>query len=129
MSWPGAFLVFLVSHGVGDVLLQTDWQAVTKTRGLRDRIGRRALVGHLAIYTLAFVPALVWVADERSAGRAIAVAVAIAIPHLLVDDGSVVRGWLQVVKGTHDAPRGLSIAVDQTFHVLCLFGAALLANA
>jgi Protein of unknown function (DUF3307) len=129
MSWPGAFLVFLVSHGVGDVLLQTDWQAVTKTRGLRDRIGRRALVGHVAIYTLAFVPALVWVADERSVGRAIAVAVAIAIPHLLVDDGTVVRGWLQVVKGTREAPRGLSIAVDQTFHVLCLFGAALLANA
>jgi hypothetical protein len=75
------------------------------------------------------VPALIWVAEQRSVGRAILVALAIAIPHLLVDDGTVVRGWLQVVKHARDAPRGLSIAVDQTFHGLCLFGAALLANA
>ena len=52
-----------------------------------------------------------------------------AVPHLLVDDGTAVRVWLQVIKGTRDAPTGLSIAVDQSFHVICLFGAALLANA
>lgn len=129
MSWPGAFLVLLVSHAVGDVLLQTDWQAVNKTRGLGDRAGRRALVRHVAIYTLAFVPALIWIADQRSAGRAIAVAVAVAVPHLIVDDGHIVRGWVRVVKRASDPPLGLSIAVDQSFHVLCLFGASLLANA
>ena len=129
MSWPGAFLVLLVSHAVGDVLFQTDWQATNKRRGLGDAAGRRALIRHVAIYTLAFVPALVWIADERSVGRAVAVAAAVAVPHLLVDDGSIVRAWLRVIKHARDAPPGLSIAVDQSFHVLCLFGAALLANA
>jgi hypothetical protein len=129
MSWPGAFLVFLVCHAVGDVLLQTDWQAMNKSRGLGDAAGRRALIRHVAIYTLAFLPALIWVAAERSVGRAVAVAAVIAVPHLLVDDGTAVRVWLQVIKGTRDAPTGLSIAVDQSFHVICLFGAALLANA
>jgi len=129
MSWPGAFLVLLVSHAVGDVLLQTDWQAVNKTRGLGDAAGRRALVRHVAIYTLAFIPALIWVADQRSVGRAIVVAAAIALPHLLIDDGHIVRAWLRTVKRVPDPPLGLSIAVDQSLHVLCLFGAALLANA
>ncbi len=129
MSWPGAFLVLLVSHAVGDVLLQTDWQAVNKTRGLSDAAGRRALIRHVAIYTLAFVPALVWIADERSVGRAIAVAALVAVPHLILDDGRIVRAWLRIVKRVPDAPLGLSIAVDQSLHVLCLFGASLLANA
>jgi len=129
MSWPGAFLVLLVSHAVGDVLLQTDWQAVNKTRGLGDAAGRRALVRHVAIYTLAFIPALIWVADQRSVGRAIAVAAAVTLPHLLIDDGHIVRAWLRTVKRVPDPPLGLSIAVDQSLHVLCLFGAALLANA
>ena len=129
MSWPGAFLVLLVSHAVGDVLLQTDWQAVNKTRGLGDDAGRRALIRHVAIYTLAFIPALIWIADERSVGRAIAVAAAVALPHVLVDDGHIVRAWLRTVKHVSDPPLGLSIAVDQSLHLLCLFGAALLANA
>jgi hypothetical protein len=129
MSWPGAFLVLLVSHAVGDVLLQTDWQAVNKTRGFGDAAGRRALIRHVTIYTLAFVPALIWIADQRSVGRAVAVAAAVAIPHPIVDDGHVVRAWLRTVKHVPDSPLGLSIAVDQSFHVLCLFGASLLANA
>ena len=129
MSWPGAFLVLLVSHAVGDVLLQTDWQAVNKTRGLGDAAGRRALVRHVAIYTLAFIPALIWVADQRSVGRAIVVAAAVALPHLLIDDGHIVRAWLRTVKRVPAPPRGLSIAVDQSLHVLCLFGVSLLANA
>jgi hypothetical protein len=53
----------------------------------------------------------------------------VAIPHLLVDDGHVVRAWLKDVKGAQEPTLGLSIAVDQSFHLLCLFGAALIAAA
>ena len=44
MSWPPVFAAFLVCHLTGDLLLQTEWQALTKTRGLGDPEGRRALV-------------------------------------------------------------------------------------
>jgi hypothetical protein len=48
---------------------------------------------------------------------------------VLIDDGHIVRAWLRTDKHVSHPPLGLSIAVDQSFHLLCLFGAALLANA
>jgi hypothetical protein len=127
MTWPAAFLVLLISHAVGDVLLQTDWQAIEKVRGMGDHVARRALLSHIGTYTLAFVPALVWIAGETTIWRTIAVAAVVAVPHLVIDDGRVVRVWLRQVKGTTAPALGLTIAVDQTFHVLCLLGAALIA--
>ena len=54
MEWFEVFAVFLVSHLVGDYLLQTDWQAVHKHRGLGpDPVSRRALASHVATYTIA----------------------------------------------------------------------------
>lgn len=129
MSWSAALLALLVSHGAGDVLLQTDWQALNKVRGLGDPVARRALLQHVSTYTLAFLPALVWIGLERSAGRAVAVGALVAVPHLLVDDGRFVRGWLREVKGASQPGLGLVIAVDQCFHLLCLLGAALVAAA
>jgi hypothetical protein len=129
VSWSAAFLVFLVSHAVGDILLETEWQAVTKVAGLRSPGGRRALTQHLSTYMLAFVPALVWVGAETTALRAVAVGALIAIPHLLIDDGRVVSAWLQRVKHVPHPALALRIAVDQTFHAICLFGAALVAAA
>lgn len=129
MSWAAVLLALLVSHVVGDVLLQTDWQALHKVRGLGDPVARRALIRHVATYTLAFVPALIWIGNNTSAGRAVAVGALVAIPHLLIDDGHVVRAWLRDVKGAAQPTLGLSIAVDQSFHLLCLLGAALVAAA
>jgi hypothetical protein len=129
MSWPAAFLALIVSHMIGDVLFQTDWQAMHKPGGLGDSLGRRALVEHLGTYTLAFVPALVWIALQTTALRAVAVALLIAVPHLLIDDGRLVRFWLRDVKHSPRPPVALAIAVDQSFHVLCLLGAALVAAA
>lgn len=129
MTWTSALLALLVSHLVGDLLLQTDWQAVTKVRGLGDLEARRALLHHVATYTAAFLPALAWVAAETNAGRAIAVGALVAIPHLVIDDGRLVRSWVRRVKGAEQPTLGLVVAVDQTFHVVCLFGAALLAAA
>jgi hypothetical protein len=127
MTWADVFVAFLACHVTGDLLLQTEWQATTKVRGLGDPDGRRALLAHATTYTLAFVPALIWVANERSVARAIEVALLIAIPHVLVDDGRFVRGWLHNVKHAPDPGFSLSLMVDQSFHVVFLFGAALVA--
>jgi hypothetical protein len=59
----------------------------------------------------------------------VAVGALIAIPHLLIDDGRIVSAWLRVVKHVPDPALGLRIAVDQTFHGICLLGAALVAAA
>ena len=127
MSWPAAMLAPLVSHAVGDVLLQTESQAVAKAGGLSDPAARLALGRHVAVYTLALVPALVWIGRQTSAVRAVAVGALVAILHLLVDDGRLVRAWLRYVKRAPASALVPTIAVDESFHLVCSFGAALVA--
>ncbi len=127
MSWPPVFAAFLVCHLAGDLLLQTEWQALTKVRGLGDAEGRRALIAHAVTYTLPYLPALVWVGDERGAVRAVVVALLIALPHVAVDDGRFVGVWLRQVKHSPDPAPSLRLMVDQSFHVVCLLGVAVLA--
>lgn len=129
MSWSSVLVALIVSHLTGDFLLQTDWQAVTKTRGLGDPLGRRALVRHVSTYTVACVPALVWIGAHTSAARAIGIGAAIVVPHLLIDDGRIVRGWMRYVKRNPTPASELLVIVDQSLHVVCLLGAALLAAA
>jgi hypothetical protein len=107
--------------------LQTEWQAVNKTDGLRNSRSRRALFAHLVAYTASFSPALAWIGKRTSARRALMVGGAVAIPHLLVDDGRLVQVWLREVKRAPEPSTQLAVAVDQSFHVVCLLGAALLA--
>ena len=127
MTWVAALLALLVSHVVGDVLLQTDWQALNKVGGWADPVGRRALLRHMATYTLAFIPALIWIGEETTALRALVVGVLVVVPHIVIDDGRLVRAWLRDVKKAPRPALGLVIAVDQSFHLLCLTGAALIA--
>lgn len=127
MSWVSVFTAFLVAHMVGDYLFQTDWQARHKRGGLSgDRVAFRALVSHVTTYTLAFVPALIWIADQLDAGWALLSAVLIFIPHLVLDDGRFVRAYLANVKRAEGFDLGLAASVDQSFHVLSLFLVALL---
>jgi hypothetical protein len=123
VTWPALFGVFLLSHLVGDFVLQTDWQASNKQHGLRGGgpTNRRALLMHGSVYTLAFVPALVWVADESGTLAAIAVAAAVWIPHMVVDDGNLVALWIQHVKHVYTVPSTVvRLGVDQSVHVLTL---------
>ena len=131
MAWVEIFAVFFVSHLVGDYLLQTDWQARHKPGGLGpDPVARRALVSHIASYTLAFVPALVWLADDIGAGAAVGIGAVIAAPHLIQDDGRALAAFIVRVKGESAlAERSVVAAADQSFHVLALFLTALLAAA
>jgi hypothetical protein len=128
VSWVAVFDVFLVCHLVGDFLLQTDWQAKHKRNGLAgDPVRRRALVSHVATYTLAFLPALVWIGCETEAWRALVAALVIAVPHLIQDDGRLLDAYMRRIKGpgSVESP-GIRIACDQSLHVLFLFGTALL---
>jgi Protein of unknown function (DUF3307) len=129
MSWSEVFIALLISHVVGDVLLQTDWQALNKSSGLGHSLGRRALVLHVSTYVVAFIPPLVWIGGRTSPLRAIGVGALVGISHLLIDDGRLVRVWLRDVKRTAAPTLGLLIATDQSFHLLCLFAASLVAAA
>jgi Protein of unknown function (DUF3307) len=127
MAWVEVFAAFVVCHLAGDYLLQTDWQAKHKRAGLGgDPVARRALLFHVTSYTLAFLPALVWIADELGAG-VIWVAALVFFPHLVQDDGRLLTLYIENIKGSH-VPENMSVAaaVDQSFHFLTLFGIALL---
>jgi hypothetical protein len=123
VTWSALFGVFLLSHLVGDFVLQTDWQASNKQHGLRGGgpTNRRALIMHGLVYTLAFVPALVWVAHDSGALTAVAVGAAVWIPHMLVDDGNLVALWIRNVKHVYTVPSTVvRLGVDQSVHVLTL---------
>lgn len=128
MIWVEVFAVLLVSHLVGDFLLQTDWQAAHKYGGLGpDPERRRALAAHMRTYMLAFVPALVWIGLETDLLRAVAIGVVVAVPHWVQDDGRLLDAYIARVKGLAVLSPGLRVAVDQSFHAVFLFGTALLA--
>jgi Protein of unknown function (DUF3307) len=129
MPWVEIFAVFIVSHLVGDFLLQTNVQAIHKRGGLGIHgESTRGLLTHTLTYTLAFVPALIWLWTDIGAW-AIGVAVLIAVPHLVQDDGRLLEAYMRRVKGVEPEPgSGLLVAVDQAWHVLVLFLIALLAG-
>ncbi len=122
VTWPALFGVFLLSHLVGDFLLQTNWQAMEKEHGLRgDPVKRRALAMHGLVYTLAFIPALVWIGDDSGVLVAIAVAAGVGLPHAFVDDGGLVAVWIRRVKHVEGVPSTVvRLGVDQTAHLLAL---------
>ena len=130
MSWVAVLAGFLVAHMVGDYLFQTDWQARNKRGGLTgDGLARRALVTHVTTYTLAFLPAFIWIGSELDVAWALAAAVLVFVPHLLIDDGRGVAFYLARVKGVEELNLSLAASVDQSFHVLSLFLVALLVGA
>lgn len=126
MAWTEVFIVLVISHLVGDFLLQTDWQAKYKYGGLGpDPVRRRALGTHIVTYMLCTLPALVWIAAEGGIDRAVLAAIVIAVPHWVQDDGRLLDLYMAAVKGTADSSPGLRIAVDQSFHAVALFLTAL----
>jgi hypothetical protein len=126
VSWVSVLAGFLVAHMVGDYLLQTDWQARHKRGGLGgDRVARKALICHVTSYTLAFLPAFVWIAIELNVAWAVVAAILVYVPHLVIDDGRVVAVYLHRVKHADGLNLGLAASVDQSFHVLSLFLAAM----
>jgi hypothetical protein len=129
VPWVEIFAVLLVSHVVGDFLIQTNWQATHKREGLgSDPERRRALVSHTISYSLCFAPALAWLAGDLGADGTAALAAGVFIPHLVQDDGRLLSSYVRTVKHTEPAPGMLMLAVDQSFHLLVLFGLAVAAG-
>jgi Protein of unknown function (DUF3307) len=130
VPWVEVFAVFLVCHLVGDYGLQTEWQARHKFGGLGPNPqARRALFAHVTVYLLAFVPAFVWLWQESGA-LVLGLAALLFATHVVEDDGRLLHGYVRRVKHTDPAKHPMvTVAVDQTFHVLVLFGLALLAVA
>jgi hypothetical protein len=129
MPWAQIFDVFVVSHLLGDYLLQTEWQAINKRGGLTGTaVQRRALFSHIATYTMAYIPSLVWLWSSLHAW-VFGIAALIAIPHLIQDDGRLLARYSMTVKKA-DITRNLSLsaALDQSFHLIALFLTALLAS-
>jgi hypothetical protein len=128
MGWAQITIVFWISHLVGDFLLQTEWQASHKWGGLgRDPRARAALFSHVGIYTLCFVPALIWVGSDVGALAAVGLAAVIFVPHLVIDDGRLLAAYMVKVKRSDPPPAGLTAAVDQSLHLISLWATALLA--
>jgi hypothetical protein len=131
VSWVEIFAVFVVSHALGDYLLQTDWQATHKRGGLgRDRTATKALLAHVFVYTVSFVPAGIWLADGGldAAGLAL-LAVGIYVPHMIQDDGRLLSAYIRGVKRcSAESARQIFTAVDQSFHLITLFATALIVH-
>jgi hypothetical protein len=130
VPWVEIFAVLFVSHGLGDYLLQTDWQATQKRGGLGgDPVARRALFSHVTTYTLAFVPAGIWLADDMNALGLVALAAGIFVPHLVQDDGRLLSAYVRRVKGEGAASTpAVFTSVDQSLHVIVLFLTALVVH-
>jgi len=123
------FAIFVVCHLVGDYLLQTDWQAMNKRGGLgKNPESRRALARHITTYTLAFVPAFVWLAGDIDL-LLVPVVALITLPHWVQDDGRLLTLYIQKIKGGDAAPNpSVAAAADQSFHFLTLLLVAFLAG-
>lgn len=122
MPWVEIFAVFVVSHMVGDFVLQTDWQAVNKHGGLRrgNTVGRRALLSHGCTYTLAYVPCLVWLAGDLG-WSTLLVAAGLFVPHVLQDDGRLLARYMRHVKKADPAALPVvALGLDQSIHAVML---------
>lgn len=130
MTWPAIFIVFFATHQCGDYLLQTDWQATHKRGGLgRDARSRRALFAHTLSYSVAYIPVYIWI-QTRLGWSTLIIAAAVSIPHLIQDDGRLLRSYLRNVKGMDPVANHVVAAlVDQALHIIALFGTALLVSA
>jgi hypothetical protein len=125
VAWVEVFVVFVLCHLVGDYVVQTDWQARWKHKGLSGGQSLRALISHVSTYTLCYTPAIVWLASDLSPLGVIATIAAISIPHFLQDDGRLLAAYMVKVKKLDLKNTMVTSAVDQTFHLLALFAVAL----
>jgi hypothetical protein len=83
----------------------------------------------VSTYTLAFLPAFIWIGSELDVLWAIAAAVMVFVPHLIIDDGRLVALYINRVKRVEGLNLSLAASVDQSFHVLSLFLAAVVIGA
>ncbi len=101
---------------MGDWLLQSDWMAQGKKKGLFTLAG----LVHFATYTAIIIGAL-WLsgaADNYPPLHLVLSAVIILVSHWLLDATDFVERWKRFYG--QSGPRFVSVMIDQTFHFLVL---------
>jgi hypothetical protein len=112
------FTWLLLGHLLGDWVLQNDWMARGKKRGLLTLAG----MTHFTIYTLTLLTML-WLAGVMQSNPTFYIGLSLAIfaSHWLVDATDVVERWMNFY--CQSKVEIVRIMVDQTLH---LAGLALL---
>lgn len=109
------FAWFILGHLLGDWLLQSDWMALGKRRGLFTRAG----LVHYTVYTLSILGVL-YLSNEipRTSSSLLLIGLIVFISHWLIDATNLVKLWMAVA-GQRDQIM-VRVMVDQTFHLLVL---------
>lgn len=111
------FTWLLLGHFVADWLLQSDWMAIGKRRGLLTLPG----LVHYLVYTAVLLLILALVAPHcRTPIHLITNGTLIFISHWIIDGANVVQWWMRAA-GQRDQTM-VRVMVDQTFHLLVLGG-------
>jgi hypothetical protein len=109
----------LVAHLVGDWLLQTEWQAVNKTKNYR------ALLSHIGVYSVIMLGVLILDFGFQNIYVYIMVGM-LALSHALLDRRwpviRLMEAFRLIVK--REPERWLVMAIDQVLHIALLAIAA-----
>jgi hypothetical protein len=130
VMFAAVFGVYLAAHQVADYWVQRGWQTMRK--GLPGWAGRWACAAHVTTYTLTLALFLAlaawWLALPVSPGRAAAGLAVSAVTHYFADRRTPLRRVAEMTgKGEfwHYGNGAGAAHLDQSWHVACLFIAAL----
>ncbi|MBD0282631.1 MAG: hypothetical protein ICV69_10625 [Thermoleophilaceae bacterium] len=113
---------------MGDFVVQNEAQELHEAGGLgREPLARRALLAHIVVYMLAFVPALIWRGSRIGVAEALGIGALIAVTHLPQDDGRLLGVYMSRVKTVREPSDLRLMGVDLSLHFVVLLGVALLA--
>jgi membrane-bound metal-dependent hydrolase YbcI (DUF457 family) len=104
----------LVGHLVGDWLLQNDWMARGKRRGLLTPAG----AVHVAVYAAAVVGALWLSGAGGKPGCVLIGAVMVVASHWLIDSVDTAGRWMRLYR--QSSREIVRVMVDQALHLLVL---------
>ena len=105
----------LVAHLVGDWLLQTEWQALNKSKNIR------AMASHIGVYSLVMLGVLVVDFGFQNIYVYLMVAF-LGVSHAILDLGWPVVRLMKMTRGivTRPPERWLMMVVDQIIHVVTI---------
>lgn len=105
----------ILGHFVADWLLQNDWMAIGKTKGLLSLPG----FVHYIVYTVTILVFLAISAPNcATSAPMLIITLVIFVSHWLIDGGNLARRWMQCF-GQRDQTM-VRVVIDQTFHLLVL---------
>ena len=110
------FTCLLIGHLLGDWVLQNDWMANGKRRGVLTWAG----MVHVTIYT-AIASGAFWLSGGTNGHLApfFILGAVIFVSHWLIDTTSVAERWMRLYRQSD--LEIVRVMVDQTFHLVILF--------